>query len=347
MQDLRLILVVVGAIAIVALLLHGLWTSRKERSRLFHDRPVKRRKNDTQENSSEYDDSALFTENQPAQKAAVEDQPIYMVKEEPRAESVSQPHIIQRDAEPEFNLTAEHSPQPASKPVKPTASEPVFAPHVDNRHAPEQLTINMADEADLQEHVSEPIRIHTEPKIHISVAQAPVPQESAHQEAAQPVAQPHTEVKREAPSAPAEKAAVASEKEIVLVLHVAAHHGMVLEGEALLQSILQAGFQFGAMNIFHRHVHPAGSGPVLFSLANMVKPGSFDPEAMSDFTTPGVSIFMMVPSYGEASQNFKLMLQAAQRIASDAGGVVLDDERKILTPQKIEVYHARIRNTLS
>ncbi|MEQ5184409.1 cell division protein ZipA [Providencia rettgeri] len=347
MQDLRLILVVVGAIAIVALLLHGLWTSRKERSKLFRDRPVKRRKNDTQENSSEYDDSALFTENQPVQKAAVEDQPIYMVKEEPRAEPVSQPHTIQRDAEPEFNLTAEHSPQPASKPVKPTASEPVFAPHVDNRHAPEQLTINMVDEADLQEHVSEPVRIHTEPKIHVSAQPESVPQVSAHQEAVQPVAQPHTEVEHEAPSAPAEKAAVANEKEIVLVLHVAAHHGQVLEGEALLQSILQAGFQFGAMNIFHRHVHPAGSGPVLFSLANMVKPGSFDPEAMSDFTTPGVSIFMMVPSYGEASQNFKLMLQAAQRIASDAGGVVLDDERKILTPQKIEVYHARIRNTLS
>ncbi|HHR5880553.1 TPA: cell division protein ZipA [Providencia alcalifaciens] len=347
MQDLRLILVVVGAIAIVALLLHGLWTSRKERSKLFRDRPVKRRKNDTQENSSEYDDSALFTENQPVQKAAVEDQPIYMVKEEPRAETVSQPHTIQRDAEPEFNLTAEHSPQPASKSVKPTASEPVFAPHVDNRLPPEQLTINMADEADLQEHVSEPVRIHTEPKIHVSVEQESVPQMSAHQEAVQPVVQPHTEVELEVSNATAEKAAVASEKEIVLVLHVAAHHGQVLEGEALLQSILQAGFQFGAMNIFHRHVHPAGSGPVLFSLANMVKPGSFDPEAMSDFTTPGVSIFMMVPSYGEASQNFKLMLQAAQRIASDAGGVVLDDERKILTPQKIEVYHARIRNTLS
>lgn len=330
MQDLRLILVVVGAIAIVALLLHGLWTSRKERSKLFRDRPVKRRKNDTQENSSNYDDSALFTENQSTQQVSDQPaatEPVYPVKNESQVEPNIQPL---QSVEPEIKMSA--------TPAQPVHHEPaeqrVQAPHV-----PEQLTINMNDEV-----VAEP-EIRTQ-LVHHNASEPHIDTHNLHEET-QPIPHeqtpPHVETKTE----PQENSATTNSKETVLVLHVAAHQGQELQGEVLLQSILQAGFQYGEMKIFHRHVNPSGTGPVLFSLANMVKPGSFDPETMADFSTPGISMFMMVPSYGDASQNFKLMLQAAQRIASDAGGVVLDDERKMLTPQKIEVYHARIRNTLN
>lgn len=330
MQDLRLILVVVGAIAIVALLLHGLWTSRKERSKLFRDRPIKRRKNDTQENSSNYDDSALFTENQPTQQAPVQPvatEPVYPVKNESQVEPNMQPMT---SVEPEINLATEAEPQ--------VHQELMRNIHSESPHAPEQLTINMNDDAVVEPEIRiQPVTQPAEPHIDSTNLTAET-QPSAHEQETQ-----HIETKAESQ----ESSATTNSKETVLVLHVAAHQGQELQGEVLLQSILQAGFQFGEMQIFHRHVNPSGTGPVLFSLANMVKPGSFDPETMADFTTPGVSMFMMVPSYGDAGQNFKLMLQAAQRIASDAGGVVLDDERKMLTPQKIEVYHARIRNTLS
>ncbi|UJR62943.1 cell division protein ZipA [Dickeya zeae] len=308
MQDLRLILIVVGAIAIIALLLHGLWTSRKERSSLFRDRPVKRLKPKRDDAPLEdIDDgvgevrvtSSRRQQNTPSGSAAG-DRFEATFRQEP---TVYDPLLD--EVEPP---APSHQPvQPATPYAEPQPRYPQPASHPQPAEPVQRVAEQRAEESvpDVNHHP------HAEPVPEAPLSSQPMPQQ-----------------------------------EVVLVLHVAAHQGGVIGGEVLLQSVLQSGFQFGEMNIFHRHVNPAGSGPVLFSLANMVKPGSFNVDAMSEFTTPGVSIFMMVPSYGDASQNFKLMLQSAQRIADDVGGVVLDDERRLMTPQKVEAYKARIRDVL-
>ncbi|UVO09200.1 cell division protein ZipA [Pectobacterium polonicum] len=334
MQDLRLILIVVGAIAIIALLLHGLWTSRKERSSLFRDRPVKRAKKARDE--APLDDldegvgevrvkGARPQQNEPSFGSAS--------FEHDTSDNVSSHHYSARDdARSEAKSPFENlSPASSYDPLLDEAT-PVDSPRAQVRSETAPQIVYPTEFS-----VSEPSSgARHEPFAYDAAPQQPVTH-SLHEKVQPAPAQPLQ---------PAEPVEPAAAKEAVLVLHVVAHQGGVIGGELLLQSLLQAGFQFGEMNIFHRHVNPAGAGPVLFSLANMVKPGSFNVDAMAEFSTPGVSIFMMVPSYGDASQNFKLMLQSAQRIADDVGGVVQDDERRMMTPQKVESYKARIRDVL-
>lgn len=292
MDNLRIVLIIIASLVIIALLIHGFWINKKERSSIFESPKSKKSNKDSLSwQGNEKNDGFLDGVGEVRVVSAKRDIP-------------SQPPIIQEHTQDDL-FTAE-----------PAQIKPV------------QRDLFVEDEPDvkIKEQASQPLNKVS----HADRSEIDNLKIDEHSPAVKPE-QSSPQVSKVAP------------KTDVLVLHVSGLNDEPIRGDLLLSSIIQSGFQFGEMQIFHRHLDPAGNGPVLFSLANMVKPGTLDPETMHEFTTAGVSIFMMIPSYGNTAQNFKLMLQSAQRIADDVNGVVLDDEHHMLTPQKIDSYKNRIR----
>jgi cell division protein ZipA len=130
--------------------------------------------------------------------------------------------------------------------------------------------------------------------------------------------------------------------EEVLVINVISRDSHGFRGPALLQNILESGLRFGEMDIFHRHESMAGNGEVLFSMANAVKPGTFDLDDIDHFTTPAVSFFLGLPGPRYPKQAFDVMVAAARKLSQELNGELKDDQRSVLTAQTIEHYRQRI-----
>ena len=125
------------------------------------------------------------------------------------------------------------------------------------------------------------------------------------------------------------------EPDKVVTLFVLAPTGVPFPGSFIFEAMETAGLQFGDMEIFHCIDRQRGSEQPLFSVANMVEPGTFDLSAMATFTTSGLVLFLQLPGPTDPVKAFDRMVDAARSLADGLGGTVCDATRSALTNQTI------------
>ncbi|WP_298772982.1 cell division protein ZipA [uncultured Shewanella sp.] len=388
MENLQLVLLILGAIAIIAVLVHGFWSIRKQQPKSLKEASNKGCFTDKSDRDAEGFDADGIGK-------------VRVSKAKPLASS--SPSVAQRGK----NVPAGRGKKTAIKPTQDnkslyqgaapvvtrahtddadtslmtgaerlSTSEPVASQHeslaehqVDIEHLTEMPGISEPSSSEKRA-AEQSMPANPLSRRHVDTVasqdallfghenEALVNEEQAQQEQhlpnqSQHCASPSTDEEPQAATAEhqsihsqGEQDALA-EPQDVLVLHVTAKEGDTFNGAELLPCLLTLNFKFGDMNIFHRHQDNAGKGQVLFSLANMVKPGIFNPDHMEQFTTQGVVLFMTLPCHGDALMNFSIMLNCAHQIADDLQGQVLDGGRELWGESTKQAYLQRIKNQLA
>lgn len=128
---------------------------------------------------------------------------------------------------------------------------------------------------------------------------------------------------------------------LILVLNVVGNNH-TLRGSQILKALTATGMSFGKMNIFHYVGPNRPAHRPLFSVANMMEPGSFNLSTMEELATPGLTLFANIGRPEEAMATFSIMLETARQLARTLDGLVCDEKRSTLTKQGIEHIHSRI-----
>jgi len=128
----------------------------------------------------------------------------------------------------------------------------------------------------------------------------------------------------------------------IIVLYILPKSGQELIGAQINSSAQAMGLSFGEMNIFH--YRPGHRN--IFSLANMLEPGSFDADTIHDLKTSGLTIFMQITE-GDPLDDLTEMLQRSYQLAGLLGARLCNSKRQPLTEQDAENYRAQVREFIA
>jgi cell division protein ZipA len=113
-----------------------------------------------------------------------------------------------------------------------------------------------------------------------------------------------------------------------------------IEGAKLQESLLAESLQHGKYGIFHR-LHADGN--IVFSVASMVEPGTFELEKMNETMYPGITMFTQLPGPVPGMHALNELIACARRLQANLGGTLQDERGVPLTVHRIERMRQEVR----
>ncbi|MBT8119044.1 MAG: cell division protein ZipA C-terminal FtsZ-binding domain-containing protein [Gammaproteobacteria bacterium] len=128
----------------------------------------------------------------------------------------------------------------------------------------------------------------------------------------------------------------------IVVLYILAKPNKQLAGSQVNSSAQAMGLSFGEMNIFHYRK----DGRNVFSLANMLEPGSFDASTIHEIKTTGLTVFMQIQG-DDPLDDLTEMLQRSYQLAGLLDARLCNHKREPLTEQDAENYRTQVSTFIS
>lgn len=130
------------------------------------------------------------------------------------------------------------------------------------------------------------------------------------------------------------------EQKIIAIL-VAEREGTAILGPKLHRALQQQALIFGERSIYHRLDK---SGQPVFSVAGLLKPGQLDPAEAETFSTPGLTMFMVLPGPSDPEAVLADLLATARALARSMNAELFDTKRQPFTAKAEQAMILDVRD---
>lgn len=147
------------------------------------------------------------------------------------------------------------------------------------------------------------------------------------------------QAKPEPKSEPKPESRPMAEQKIVSIL-IAEREGTAILGNKLHSALKQQALVYGDRKIYHRQE----MGQTLFSVAGLLKPGQLDPAETETFSTPGLTLFMVLPGPDKPTDALRNLLHTAKELARSLNAELFDAKRQPFTVESESAMIADIED---